>query len=292
MLKEFISNHVFMSSILAVGVISLFLQGLMVMFLKSYVRASANMKTTKKKILIQLQNQYEAMYGMDCEIRNTLVYVDKFLMKLRFLGVSYSGWERVPFLSAGIAVLAAVAGIFYGYINGAGIRTYAEILFACGVVLACLFIFFHIYGIKSKKHQIQIQLVDYLENYVKNRLARNREGREGMTQGKMADNKNRREKRKEGVDTDKMEMSYEAVDTENGDTTNGMEQDMEMLTRLLSKMEKKSGESQTEKLTSRTAASKEGDEDAFSEVTYDSLNREPEESELKLLEEFVQSFLA
>jgi hypothetical protein len=85
-------------------------------------------------------------------------------------------WERVPFLSAGVATLLAVAGTFYGYINGAARQAQAEILFAYGTVLACLFIFFHIYGIKSKKQQIQIQLVDYLENYLTNRLMRTKEG--------------------------------------------------------------------------------------------------------------------
>lgn len=294
MLKEFVLNHVFMSSILAVGAVSLLLQAFMAMFLKSYVKASANMQTTKKKILINLKNQFEAIYGMDCQVRNTKAYVDKYLLKLRFFGISFAGWEKLPFLSAGIVVLITVAGIFYGYMNGVKGRAQAEILFACGLVLACLFIFFHIYGIKSKKSQIQIQLVDYLENYMTNRLTRNREGGQGKEETSLKGME---------IDTEEREISPELKETEKPEMQNmdcisknaeqnSMEEDMEMLKRLLSQVE--NGESQTEKLTSRIAASEEElkENEVFPDVTYETFSKQPKESELELLEEFVQSFLA
>lgn len=286
MVKEFVSNHVFMCSILAVGVISLLLQALMSMFLKSFVRASANLKTTKKKLLVQLKNQFEAMYGMNCQVKNTAAYVDKFLLKLRFLGLTYSGWEKVPFLSAGVAVLITVAGVFREYVNGADGQTQAEILFACGMVLACLFIFFHIYGIKSKKHQIQIQLVDFLENYMSNRLTKKRQigyGRERMAEEDMEPNHLLKEK--EVVEQPvAVSINPEPV---SGDLVS-MEEDMEMLKRLLAKVEN-GGED-----GGQAAASKEESEknEIFSDVTYNAFEKATEESELELLEEFVQSFLA
>lgn len=287
MFREFVLNHVFMCSILAVGAISLLLQAWMSMYLKSYVRASANLKTTKKKLLIQLKNQFEAMYGMNCQVKNTLAYVDKFLLKLRFLGVYYSGWEKVPFLSAGVAVLITVAGVFYGYINGAGAQAQAEILFACGIVLACLFIFFHIYGIKSKKLQIQIQLVDYLENYMSNRLTKTREtsqGREGVT----AENIEQDGMPEAGTGLRKSGVSEDAVNVTEGKDMINVEEDMEMLKRLLFKVEHDREDG------GQVAASKEEPEknETFPDVTYDAFKKEPKESELELLEEFVQSFLA
>ena len=307
MLKDFVLNHVFMSSIFAVGLVSLLLQGGMSMFLKSYVQASANMKTTKKKLLISLKNQYEAMYGMDCQIRNTSAYLDKFLLKLKFMGISYAGWERVPFLSAGMAVLLAVAGIFYGYVKGAKGQAQMEILFSCGIVLACLFIFFHIYGIKSKKLQIQIQLVDYLENFMTNRLNRVREGREEMGS---------RSGSVQNLETELSADGIELSDAPDFDEPD-MVEDMEMLKRLLSQVEygkkrEKTEEnenpakedvplqddreenernSDTERITAQIAASQE-EEEPFPDVTYEAFSKEPEESELELLEEFVQSFLA
>lgn len=311
MLKEFVLNHVFTSSILAIGILSLLMQAFMAMFLKDYVKASANMKTTKKKLLVNLKNQFEAMYGMDCQVRNTEAYVDKYLLKLRFLGLSFLTWEKIPFLSAGIAVLLTVAGIFYGYIRNENPRAQAEILSACGVVLACLFIFFHIYGIKSKKSQIQIQLVDYLENYMTNRLTRVREGREekeeivsksdGAEYVPEEDNSEQPDHVPEEAADHKASISME------GDESASIEEDMEMLKRLLAQVEHGEtknaqsreqrvraayAESQMEPLNSQIAVSREEQEETFSDITYEAFAKEPEESEIELLEEFVQSFLA
>lgn len=76
------------------------------------------MKTTKKKLLLNLKNQFETIYGMDYQVRNIAAYVDKYLLKMRFLGVSYSSWEKAPFLSVGLATLLAGGELFYGYWTG------------------------------------------------------------------------------------------------------------------------------------------------------------------------------
>lgn len=173
MITEFITNHLFMCSILLLGIVSIFMQWIMTLSLKGYVKATANMKTTKKKSMINLQNQFETIYGMDYCVRNVSAYVDKYLLKLRFVGCSFSFWEKVPALTAGITTLLAGGLAFYTYSTKGSNTVLMEILFSYGVVLACLFVFFHIFGIKSKKQQMQIQLVDYLENYLVNRMLRN-----------------------------------------------------------------------------------------------------------------------
>ena len=63
--------------------------------IKGYVKASANMKKKKKKVMINLKNQFEAMYGMNVKVRNMDAYVDKYIYKLRFAGVTYSSWEKL-----------------------------------------------------------------------------------------------------------------------------------------------------------------------------------------------------
>lgn len=175
MIQEFLMDHIFSVSILLVGFISLCFQGMMTISLKGYVKASANMKTTKKKVLLNLKNQFETIYGMDHQVRNIEAYVDKYLLKLRFVGLPFSFWEKAPFLSVGVVSLLSVGEAFYGYLNKVSASAFVEIGFSYGIVLTCFFLFFHIFGIKSKKQQIQIQLVDYLENYLTNRLMKSRE---------------------------------------------------------------------------------------------------------------------
>lgn len=284
MVKEFVLNHLVMSGILFVGAFSLVLQLLMAVSLKGYVKASANMKTTKKKIMLNLKNQFETIYGMNYEVHNAAVYVDKYLLKLSFLGMPYSVWERVPFITAGIVTLLAVGGEFYEYVNNAKMLMRVEILFAYVFVLACLFISFHIFGIKSRKQQIQIQLVDYLENYLSNRLTRLREDNVGM-------------------DLEGLEESGE--ESEETLSNSEMEEDMVMLKRLLSQMEKGKSRAytkmqaekekmqvsgETELQGQQIAAGRESDLDEVDPEMADYLKKE--QSDLELLEEFVQSFLA
>jgi len=249
----------------------------MVLSLKGYVKASANMKTTKKKVMINLKNQFETMYEMNSRVRNMDAYVDRYLLKLRFLGITYSGWEKLPYLSAGTTAIIMAAGIYYGYLIKASDVYYAEILFATAITLACLFVFFHIFGIKARKQQIHIQLVDYLENYLANRLIKN------------ADNKDDWEKIENEIDEAYIEGKREAFNEANetaddhnatADDTNkksSMDEDMDMLKRLIREID--AGKN-VDKAAGEVAASDEvaaADED---------------QSDIELLEEFVQSFLS
>lgn len=251
MLKEFLFSHVFMCSIAMVGIVSIIFESFVNLSLKGYVKASANMKTTRKKVMINLKNQFETIYGMDYQIKNIHAYVDKYLLKLRFLGITYVNWEKMPYLSAGLVMLLTVAGVFYGYIKDASMRSQVEIVAACGCVLTCLFTFFHIYGIKSKKEQIQIQLVDYLENYMTNRLIRNKESN--------------------------CEWKYFDAKT----------QDLSVLKSLLKK-ESIEGEKEIAFSDELDSVMKEADSEKLEMED----RNEPMESDIKLLEEFVQSFLA
>ncbi|MCM1157927.1 MAG: hypothetical protein NC300_06610 [Bacteroidales bacterium] len=325
MIVEFVTKHVFMSSILLFGAVSLFLQAMMSLSLKGYVKASANMKTTRKKLMLNLKNQFETIYGMDYQIRNIAAYVDKYLLKMRFLGLSFSAWEKAPFLTAGLVTLLAGGEAFYGYMTGAGTTVMMEILFAYATVLACLFVFFHIFGIKSRKRQIQIQLVDYLENYLTNRLIRNREsGRElklldesmetafmeGVAQSRELKNvildEEREGKRRMPAasrdEEERREAEYPAQAV-NPESRENMEEDIEMLKRLIREMEAnpkeavQTGENgQTadggmlESVAAMQRAKAEAEEPESDKAI--AATKEQGVSDIELLEEFVQSFLA
>ena len=330
MIREWMLSHVFMSSILIFGAISLLLQALMDVSLKGYVKASANMQTTRKKNLIHLKNQFEAIHEMGSQVRNVEAYVDKYLLKLRLIGFSLAAWEKVPFLAAGVVTLIAGGELFYEYINGAGTEKQVEILFAYGAVLSCLFVFYHIFGIKSKREQIQIQLVDYLENYLANRLTRNQDGAE-MSGNPEADRTTVLLKGAgEGMDFDKTIPETDAVHDDSG-----MEEDVARLKRILKEIDERNerteafGLARTEATGSartettgfaRTEATGPARTDVVAPVRIEAAESAQldvsslatssmeaasdmesvaemtdlltEESDVELLEEFVQSFLA
>ena len=144
---ELLQHNFFMTGISGVTVLSIFLQWMMTLSLKGYVKASSNMKTTKKKVMINLRNQFEAMHELNSQVRNMDAYVDRYLLKLKFMGITYSGWEKIPFLTAGVIVLIACGGGFYGYNMKADDTYYVELVFSSIISLAFLFVFFHIFNI-------------------------------------------------------------------------------------------------------------------------------------------------
>ncbi|MBE5923031.1 MAG: DUF2207 domain-containing protein [Lachnospiraceae bacterium] len=237
MIVDFLNENMMASSILIVGVLSIFLQWLMVLSLKGYVKASSNMKTTKKKALVNLKNQFEAIYDLNSQVKNIDVYVDKYLVKLRFFGITYNVWERVPYITAGTVTIITMCAFFYGYIHYFGEVYFAILSFAYGITLACLYVAFHIFSVKTRKQQIHLQLVDYLENYLSNRLLRD-------------------------------EPETECKERAQNDNA---EEDMDMLKRLIKEMDSRK---EKEEASGEVAVSVEDD------------------SEVELLEEFVQSFLS
>lgn len=290
MITEFIMNHLFMSSIVLFGVISVFLQWMVTLSLKGYVKASANMKTTRKKLLMNLKNQFETIYGMNYQVRNISAYVDKYLLKMRFLGLSFSTWERVPFLSIGLATLLAGGEAFYGYWMKQPSALYVEIGFAYAAYCVVQFVFYHACSIRSKRQQIHIQLVDYLENYLTNRLIRTAAGNAElkvldaeMEAAFMEGKAKNKELKNVILEEDKANAKKKTKKQEE------TEEDMEMLKRLLRDMGNKSRAEET------TASAKSADTDEpelESVVNEVAAGEEMEQSDIELLEEFVQSFLA
>lgn len=260
MITKYFMSHICAASILLFGLVSLLLQMIMVLSLNSYVKDSANMKTTKKKIFLNLKNQFETIYGMDCQVRNVSAYVEKYLLKLKFMGVPYSTWEKVPFLASGIASVLAGGEAFYLYLEHRKPESFVEVLFAYGITVACFYIFFHIFGVKNKKAQIQIQLVDYLENHLANRLIRTKnEVRNSEVVNLTTDN-----------------LSGNNVTREQGE-------DEAMLRQLIMQMAQKKQSENPSDMELETAGSLEEDKTTSADA---------EDPNLMLLEEFVQSFLA
>ncbi len=314
MITELITKHLFMSSILLFGALSIFLQWIMMLSLKGYVKASANMKTTRKKLLLNLKNQFETIYGMNYQVRNIAAYVDKYLLKMRFLGITYSAWEKAPFLSIGLATLIAGGEAFYGYWMKKPVELYVEIGFALGAVWVCEFVCYYIFSVRNRKQQIHIQLVDYLENYLTNRLIRTQAGTEqrklldaemeaAFMEGTVDNKELRKVILEEGREIEKRNQHRETTtavrdekEQENREPETGIdtEEDMEMLKRLLRDMGKREqNEKAREDLPQTEEDYKEnkGDGEAVRDEVA-AAGENMEQSEIELLEEFVQSFLA
>lgn len=286
-MSGFMMEHLNMFSVFAFGIFSLFLQLLVVCSFNSYVKASGNMKTTKKKVLLNLKNQFETIYGMDYQVRNTGAYVEKYLLKLRILGLPCQVWEKVSYISVGIVTLLAGIEIFYQYITNGGTKAMIEIVFSYGITLVCFYVFYHIFGIKNKKAQIQIQLVDYLENYLANRLLRTKNTEKvlnpSMEEAFMDESVENSKIRKEILAEEKIQEEKETK--QQAEEKDSFEEDMEMLRQLIKDMERKHETKKQPEVNDWLY-----DEEGQSQIA--AAEDEIKDPNVELLEEFVQNFLA
>lgn len=133
---------------------------------------------------------------------------------------------------------------------------------------------------------MQIQLVDYLENYLTNRLTRTKEVDK---EWKMLD---------ADVESAFMEGTVGKKEPVTDQGAN-MEEDVEMLKRLIREVEtgKENRENGQDEDQSQTESENHitdiGETDSEKEIAAsEEAEKDPEELEIELLEEFVQSFLA
>ena len=288
MLKQLMMNHKVAGIILMAGIVSLLLQFFLACAMSGYVKASANMKTTRKKLLLNLKNQFETIYGMDYQVHNISVYVEKYLLKLRVLGFSLSFWEKLPVATAGVVTLLAAGDWWYGGFRQGRMEGRMSLLTAYGLVMVCLFVFYHIFGIKSKKEQVQIQLVDYLENYLTNRLIRKKEGSQMRQQAENVEVISAGE-----LCTELFRENRKREESKKQSLSATVEEDIERLKHLLKDME-------TERETTMAYLAATGpeversreDQSAFVGIREVETEELPaNQAEVELLEEFVQSFL-
>lgn len=172
---DFINQqNIILFGMIAIGILSFILQVSFLVSLKAYVKASENMKTTQKKLFTNLLRQFETIYELDYKINNVPAYVDKYLLKYKFLLKPITTWQVASLRTIGYVTCVAAAGLFWNYTKGIAGQRQVTILFTYSIVCAFLLLSQNIFGVKSKIQQIKTNLVDYLENYLVNRLERNR----------------------------------------------------------------------------------------------------------------------
>lgn len=166
------TEHTFITSLIFIFFLaSILLQIIIGRFLNDLIRESENMASTDKRILRECKRKFTNCFQTNDGVLNVSVFVDKFLnkidlgklplLKLRHL----SG--QLMLLSVFIAGIGACRGIIKG-------ETLGEVLPFYIISLFGLYIYFSISSaidITGKKKILKINMVDYLENNMVNKLS-------------------------------------------------------------------------------------------------------------------------
>ena len=137
---------------------------------KHLVKESDNPGETKNKMIKHMKMKFEACYKLKIGVNNVDTFVDKSVLRYRFCGMLLSTWDnfggQVLFLNLLIVPVSAVFGVAYGCGQN-------QILLAGAVgILSCalLILVDKSINLPAKKKMLQLNLLDYLDNFCKVRL--------------------------------------------------------------------------------------------------------------------------
>lgn len=134
------------------------------------LQESENMSTVKSNVLRQCRQKYVNYYKLNGRMINTSVYVDKFIKKLKLLGIPLSRYTQLSGQMMFFFILSTGISIFIQLSFG---KTLFDMVPYYLISILGLYLYFSVLGITNmdeKKKLLQINLVDYLDNHLYPRL--------------------------------------------------------------------------------------------------------------------------
>lgn len=170
MLAVFFQHKNFMLGILALLSGSILCQIAMGVTYHRLIWESEHMSSTADKSLMQLKLKFSGCRKMNEKVANVPVFVDKYLSGVKIGGVSLSAIKHLSGQLMLLAVLVAGIGACLGIVHGEGFLNIVPYYAVSFVGLYCYFAAASLIDVPGKINILRINLVDYLENHLANRL--------------------------------------------------------------------------------------------------------------------------
>lgn len=170
MFALFFQHKNFMIGILVLLFSSIICQIVMGVIYRRLIWETEHMSTTTNKSLQQLKLKFSSCRKMNEKVSNVSVFVDKYLSRIKFGNIPLSMLKHLSGQLMMLSVLIAGIGACLGIIHNEsffGIAPYYVISF---LGLYCYFAIASLIDIPGKVNVLHINLVDYLENHMANRL--------------------------------------------------------------------------------------------------------------------------
>ena len=170
MFSMFFQHKNFMIGILALLFCSIICQIAIGVIYHRLIWETEHMSTTTNKSLQQLKLKYSGCCKMNERVSNVSVFVDKYMSRIKFRGVPLSILKHLSGQFMLLAVLVAGIGACLGIIHDENFFSIAPYYVVCFLGLYCYFATASLVDIPGKVNILRINLVDYLENHMTNRL--------------------------------------------------------------------------------------------------------------------------
>ncbi len=169
-INTILQHKILMSVVLLLFLSATIIQFQLARFYNALIAETDNMTTTEVDILFQCKKKFSNCYRLHNGVLNVPVFVDKYLSKMKMGRFLVTTWKHLSGQLVLLSVFAAGLGACLGIMDG---KTLGEILPFYIVSMLDLYIYFAVSGfvdIEEKKKVLKINLVDYLENHMGNKL--------------------------------------------------------------------------------------------------------------------------
>ena len=170
MLALFFQHKNFMIGILTLMLSSIICQIVMGVIYRRLIWETEHMSTTTNKSLQQLKLKFSSCRKMNDKVANVSVFVDKYLSQIKFGDISLSMLKHLSGQLMLLSVLVAGVGACLGIIHNESFFSIAPYYVVSFLGLYCYFAAVSLIDIPGKVNILRINLVDYLENHMANRL--------------------------------------------------------------------------------------------------------------------------
>lgn len=173
-MKQFFIQHSLLTSIMVLLVVLSIICQIIIGFLyQNMIKETDNMSSTENKLLKQCKLKFANCFQLNAGVANIPVFVDKFLNRIHFFGITFSGFHHLSGQLMLLAVFVGGIGVCQGIINGESIKQILPFYIFSFFGLYLYFSITAFIDIETKRKILKTNLIDYLENHMVNRLSLN-----------------------------------------------------------------------------------------------------------------------
>lgn len=170
-MKQLFMQHTVVScAMIFLLVLSIACQIIIGLIYQNMIKETDNMSSTENKMLKQCKLKFANCFQMNGGVSNIAVFVDKFLNRIRFCGITMTGLHHLSGQLILLSVFAAGIGACRGIIKGEAFRQILPFYIFSFFGLYVYFSVTALIDIQSKRRVLKTNLVDYLENHMVSRL--------------------------------------------------------------------------------------------------------------------------
>jgi len=166
---EMITHTLIISFVIVLLLLSIICQIIIGVLFQNLIKEADQMSTTDNIRLKQCKLKFSNCVKLNAGITNTPVFIDKFISRIKFLGITFAGIGHLSGQLMLVAVFFAGLGVCKGIIEGEMLGNLLPYYMISLFGLYCYFSISSLVDTKGKQNMLKTNLIDYFENHIMNR---------------------------------------------------------------------------------------------------------------------------